>query len=84
MLYAADVNGDGIPDLLLPGDGSIGIAVGNGDGTFQETISFGADRVEGRILTANLHGQSPNAGLPDIVAPDGTGLGVLVGWWLER
>jgi hypothetical protein len=28
-----DLNGDGIPDLLLPADGSIGIALGTGRGT---------------------------------------------------
>jgi hypothetical protein len=30
MLSIGDVNGDGIPDLLLPADGSLGIAYGNG------------------------------------------------------
>jgi hypothetical protein len=31
----------------------------------------------GFILTENLHGQSPAAGIPDIVAPDTSG-GVMV------
>jgi hypothetical protein len=72
-----DVNGDGIPDLLLPSAGSIGIALGTGKGTFATPFAVGAGPGEGQILLQNLHGQSPTAGLPDLVAPDSTG-GVMV------
>lgn len=68
-----DVNGDGIPDLILPADGSIGIAIGTGKGTFLPPIAFGAGPGEGEILLENLHGQSATAGLPDLVAPDNSG-----------
>jgi hypothetical protein len=68
-----DVNGDGIPDLILPADGSIGIAIGTGKGTFLPPIAFGAGPGEGQILLENLHGQSATAGLPDLVAPDNSG-----------
>jgi hypothetical protein len=57
MLSIGDVNGDGIPDLLLPADGSLGIAYGNGDGTFQPTVAWGVGGGPGQILLENLHGQ---------------------------
>jgi FG-GAP-like repeat len=72
-----DANGDGIPDLLLPADGSIGIALGTGKGTFLTPIVVGGGPQEGQILLENLHGQSPTADLPDLVAPDSIG-GVMV------
>jgi hypothetical protein len=67
------VNGDGIPDLLLPADGSVGIAVGKGDGTFLTRFAVGVGPGEGQILLENLHGQSLKAGLPDLVEPDSSG-----------
>ena len=73
VAQVGDVNGDGIPDLLLPAGGSIGIALGKGNGTFLAPFAVGAGPAEGQILLANLHGQSPTAGLPDLVAPDSTG-----------
>jgi len=76
-LQVGDVNGDGIPDILLPADGSIGIALGKGNGTFLKPTAFGAGPGEGQILLQNLHAQSPTSGLPDLVAPDSTG-GVMV------
>jgi hypothetical protein len=76
-MQIGDVNGDGIPDLILPSDGSIGIALGMGNGTFLTPIVIGAGPAEGQIFLQNLHGQSPNAGLPDLLAPDASG-GVMV------
>src|ERR1022692_1045937 len=79
MFSVGDVNGDGIPDLLLPADGSLGIAYGKGDGTFEPTVAWGAGGSPGQILLANLHGQAASANLPDIVSPDsGGGVTVLL------
>jgi hypothetical protein len=72
-----DVNGDGIPDLLLPADGSIGIALGTGKGTFANPFVVGAGPGVGQVFMQNLHGQSAASGLPDLVAPDFSG-GVMV------
>jgi hypothetical protein len=68
-----DVNGDSIPDLLLPADGSIGIALGEGNGAFVMPFFVGAGSGLGQVFLQNLHGQSPTAGLPDLAAPDSNG-----------
>jgi hypothetical protein len=73
-----DVNGDGIPDLLLPAGGGIGIALGTGKGTFYNPFIIGAGPGLSQVLLQNLHGQSATAGLPDIVAPDDLKQGVMV------
>jgi hypothetical protein len=72
-----DVNGDGIPDLLLPAGESLGIALGTGNGTFAAPFFVGLSPGTGLIYLENLHGQSPGAGLPDIVSPEASG-GVMV------
>jgi len=66
-----DVNGDGIPDLLLPSTDSITIALGTGKGTFLTGPTVGAGPGEGQILLESLHGRS--TGFPDLVAPDASG-----------
>jgi hypothetical protein len=72
-----DVNGDGIADLLLAGNGGIGIALGTGKGTFYEPFVVGAGPGVGQVLLQNLQGQPASGGLPDLVAPDWSG-GVMV------
>jgi len=73
----ADVNADGIPDITLLGCNTISIFLGQGGATYAVPFSIGAGPSPGSVLVENLHGQSPSAGIPDIVAPDTSG-GVMV------
>ena len=82
-----DINGDGIPDIAsISGDqvgillGSLGVAFGKGDGTFEGQLLYGLGNGGcGQIILSNLHGQPPSAGLPDIVAPNvNSGVWVLI------
>jgi hypothetical protein len=73
----ADVNGDGIPDIAILEADTIEICLGKGDGTYATPFYIGTGPSPGMMLVENLHGQSPSAGLPDIVAPDYSG-GVMV------
>ena len=74
----ADVNGDGIPDVLALGFDTLAVYVGEGGAKFPSSpINIGTGPDPNNILVANLHGQSANAGLPDIVETDGSG-GVMV------
>lgn len=77
VVMAADVNGDGIPDVGVLESGTLAIFLGNGDGTFAPAFYVGGPGSPGDIITQNLHGQKPSAGLPDIVATDAS-LGVSV------
>lgn len=45
----ADVNGDGASDMLVATGGGVGVLLGNGDGTFQDVVTYGS----GGYLGAN-------------------------------
>jgi FG-GAP-like repeat len=76
---AADVNGDGIPDIGVLEPGTLAIFLGNGDGTFAPPFYLGSAPNPGDVLTQDLHGQSPTGGLPDIIAMDAiNGISVLL------
>jgi hypothetical protein len=72
-IMVADVNGDGIPDIGLMEAGTLGIFLGRGDGTFEAPFYIGAGPSPADILPMNLHGEAASAGMPDLVAPDGSG-----------
>ena len=75
VVSVSDVNGDGIPDLVMTqaGIGTVAVFLGKGDGTFRTPYYVGAGPSPGDILLENLHGQPASCGMPDIVAPDVTG-----------
>jgi len=90
----ADVNGDGKPDLLVSNqcvdnncaNGSVGVLLGNGDGTFQSAASYGSGgEFAYSVAAADVNGD----GKPDLLVanqcatsnctnPNGT-VGVLMG-----
>jgi hypothetical protein len=67
----ADINGDGIPDVIALGFNSPAVYLGEGDATYAAPFYIGVGPSPGQILVERLHGQA--AGLPDILAPDGSG-----------
>jgi hypothetical protein len=95
----ADVNGDGKPDLLVANcdasgssscidlsvDGSVGVLLGNGDGTFQTVVAYDSGGSGGAsVAVADVNGD----GKPDLVVADncdrGCNSGGLVGVLLGK
>ena len=73
-----DLNGDGILDIVMAGYGVGGgnafVRLGNGDGTFRATVSYGTE-IGGNSLSVTL-GDINGDGILDIVTGGGTGGGV--------
>ena len=74
-IYVADVNGDGIPDVLVGGGPTICVYLGEGSATYATPFRLGVSPYPNSLLVENLHGQSAKKGLPDIVVPDTVGSG---------
>ena len=73
-LVAADVNGDGKPDLILSNGGGIGVMRNVGGKTFAPEEHYVAGSGIGTVSVADLN----HDGYPDIVATDSSGTTVAV------
>lgn len=72
-IAVADVNGDGIPDLLVAnegptnrpdgGSGSVGVLLGKGNGTFHPAVMYSTGMDTSSLSVADLNGD----GKPDVV-----------------
>ena len=75
---AADFNGDGVPDLAVSNSGchlstpskTVSVLLGNGDGTFQASLTFGVGIAPRSVAVGDFNAD----GKPDLaVANRGTG-----------
>lgn len=66
-VQVADMNSDGVPDLIVgnwgPTSNSVGVLLGNGDGTFQPEINFATGLAPHAVPVADVNGD----GRPDII-----------------
>jgi hypothetical protein len=70
----ADVNGDGIPDIVVEESNSIVLYLGQGGLNFLSPFAYlGVGTTPAGVFAANVHGQAPGAGTPDLVVPDASG-----------
>jgi hypothetical protein len=77
LVAMADVNGDGKPDLLVANEcaistncapGSVGVLLGNGDGTFRPAVTYGTGGYDAEsVAVADVNGD----GKPDLIAANG-------------
>src|SRR6202453_2465356 len=64
-VLTADFNGDGIPDLVILGNDTLSVLLGNGDGTFT-AAPYPSSELPGAIAVGDFNGD----GIPDLaVAP---------------
>ena len=73
---SGDVDGDGVPDLLMAGEGGFSVSLGLGDGTFGPETPYETDGYSSFALVADLNGD----GLPDVATTfSGDDVGIFVG-----
>ena len=85
-IAVADVNADGKPDVVVANecgntstcaDGSVGVLLGNGDGTFQKATTYDTKYAIDSVAVADVNGD----GKPDLLVANNTNntVGVLLG-----
>jgi uncharacterized protein (TIGR03437 family) len=74
---AADLNGDGQPDLVITDSaaGQLYVKLSSGKGGFASPVSYPAGVLPGAVAIADVNGD----GKPDVIAADMNGLDVLLG-----
>ena len=77
-MAVGDFNGDGVPDLAVANSSSnnVSVLLGNGDGTFQAAVDFGA--AGGPLLFSVAVGDFNGDGMPDLAVASGGGVSVLI------
>jgi len=70
-----DMNGDGIPDLIVPGSSNISLLLGKGDGTFQAPIGIESGAAPFAVVTGDFNGD----GILDIAAGTSSGVSIILG-----
>jgi hypothetical protein len=73
-VLVADVNGDGILDIVVQGNSDIEVFAGQGSLTYTPTIYIGSGGAPGPVMAVNAHGQRPAFGKPDLLTPDASGV----------
>jgi hypothetical protein len=79
LLIAGDFNADGKMDLAsLTSNDNVALLLGNGDGTFTQGELLGGPVPLYDYALANLHGQKPGEGGPDIITTNRGEVDVLI------